>query len=154
MNNQKAMQGKSISLNSKAEMPVVFFGHGSPMNIIDDNKFTRAMVELGSKLPKPKAILVISAHWLTERTFIQASKSPKIIYDFSGFPESLYQVKYPVAGAPELAKTIEEQIPSIKPTEEWGLDHGTWSILVHMFPDYQIPVLQLSLNQNLSSMKG
>lgn len=133
-----------------AEMPVVFLGHGSPMNIIDDNIFTQTFKKLGGTLPKPKAILAISAHWQTRGTLVQTSEAPKTIYDFGGFPEELYKIKYEVKGMPDLAHRISTQVPQILAQDEWGIDHGTWSVLVHMFPQHDVPVLQMSMNRSLS----
>ena len=130
------------------KMPVLFIGHGSPMNAISDNLFTKNLKSIGSEIKadfNPEAILVISAHWLTEGTFVNISDHPKIIYDFGGFPDELYRVKYPAKGSPEYAKKVAE-ILRIKETEEWGLDHGAWSILLHLFPNAGIPVFQLSLD--------
>jgi 4,5-DOPA dioxygenase extradiol len=133
-----------------SKMPVLFIGHGSPMNIIARNAYTHFLQTFGPRLPVPQSILVISAHWQTQESLIQASPLPKIIYDFGGFPEQLYQVPYPVAGNPILAHQIHEQVDSIKTTETWGIDHGAWSILVHLFPLANIPVLQLSIKHGLS----
>lgn len=131
-------------------MPVVFVGHGSPMNIIDDNQFTRAFSKIGQIVTKPKAILAISAHWLTRGTRVLNSLAPKTVYDFGGFPEELYRVKYPVDGYPEIATLLSKHNPQLVSVDEWGIDHGTWSVLVHMFPKHDIPVLQMSLNKNLN----
>ncbi len=131
-------------------MPVLFVGHGSPMNSVEKNSFTDAFSQLGQSITKPKAILAISAHWVTRGSIIQNSKRPKTIYDFSGFPDELYQIKYSVDGDPEIANDVSVHVPSIVADDQWGLDHGTWSVLVHMYPNRDIPVLQLSLNTNLS----
>lgn len=142
----------STFLNSLTEqdykMPVLFMGHGSPMNAIENNHFTEGWKKLVEGIPTPKAILVISAHWETKGTKVLAVDKPKLIYDMYGFPKELYEVKYPSPGSPELAQEIKD---TIKFTEvgldhEWGLDHGAWSILVHMYPDATIPSFQLSLN--------
>lgn len=129
-------------------MPVLFMGHGSPMNAIENNEFTEGWKSLMKDIPTPKAILVISAHWESSGTKILAVDKPKLIYDMYGFPEELYQVKYPAPGAPELAKDIKENVTftEIGLDHEWGLDHGAWSVLVHMYPDASIPCFQLSLN--------
>lgn len=129
-------------------MPVLFMGHGSPMNAIEDNTFTRGWKSLMAGVPTPKAILVISAHWETSGTKVLAVDKPKMIYDMYGFPEPLYQVKYPAAGAPELAQDIKERVKytEVLLDHEWGLDHGAWSVLVHMYPNADIPCFQLSLN--------
>lgn len=127
----------------KNKMPVLFVGHGSPMNIIDDNSFTRTLHELGKTL-QPKSILVISAHWVIDKTKVVSVEHPKTIHDFYGFPEELYRIQYPAPGAPQLAK---ELAPVAESTEDWGLDHGSWAILRLMFPEAKIPVTQLSLNR-------
>ncbi|MEJ2248162.1 MAG: 4,5-DOPA dioxygenase extradiol [Candidatus Lokiarchaeota archaeon] len=129
-------------------MPVLFIGHGSPMNIISDNKFTQDMRKLGKKLPKPKQILVISAHWLTSGTKVLSSQKPRTIYDFYGFPKELYQIEYPSLGSPDLAKLICDNLNSydVKSDDTWGYDHASWSILKHMYPKANIPVLELSLD--------
>ncbi len=139
-------------LNSLPEqdtlMPVLFLGHGSPMNAIEDNKFTREWKEMVKDIPKPKAILVISAHWETKGTNILAVEQPKMIYDMYGFPKPLYEVTYPCKGDLELAEEIKNKITftNIALNHQWGLDHGAWSILTHMYPDASIPCLQLSLS--------
>ncbi|WP_272535132.1 4,5-DOPA dioxygenase extradiol [Providencia sp. PROV212] len=130
-------------------MPAVFIGHGSPMNAINHNSYTEAWEKLGKTLPRPRAILVISAHWYTRGTAITAMVKPKTIHDFGGFPEALYQIEYPAPGSPELAKQVAELLspePIYQDKEEWGLDHGTWEILVRMYPQADIPVIQLSID--------
>lgn len=129
-------------------MPVFFIGHGSPMNGIQDNEFSRHWAQISKEIPKPKAVLVISAHWYTRGTFITAMDFPETIHDFGGFPEALYEVQYPAPGDPSLAKETASLIHSshAELTHEWGLDHGTWSIVRHMYPDANIPVLQLSID--------
>lgn len=130
-------------------MPVLFIGHGNPMNAIEDNEFSKAWKTIPQHLPKPKAILCISAHWQTSGTFITVAEKPKTIYDFYGFPKSLYEVKYDCPGAPDLANDIIHNIERTKVTgdKNWGLDHGTWSILAQMYPAADIPVIQLSINK-------
>lgn len=140
-----------MSEQSKLKMPSIFLGHGSPMNALEKNSFTEALTTFGKSLAKPKAILSISAHWVTEGNFITSSAKPKMIYDMFGFPEELYEVQYPAAGDPQLAQQIIEMLPELKIQKDngdWGLDHGTWSMLLHLFPKADIPVLQLSLNEN------
>lgn len=136
-------------LKSSDKMPVLFIGHGSPMNAIEDNKYRRSWVELGKELPKPKAILSISAHWITQgSTKVTAMEKPRTIHDFGGFPNELYQQQYPASGSPSLANETIGMVknPTIKPDSEWGLDHGTWSILLPMYSNADIPVYQLSID--------
>ncbi len=129
-------------------LPVLFVGHGSPMNGIEDNEFSRTWSKLAKEIQRPKAVIVISAHWLTRGTFITAMEKPKTIHDFVGFPEELFQIQYPANGNPELAKETSKLITStsVELDHEWGLDHGTWSIVRHMYPNADIPVLQLSID--------
>lgn len=129
-------------------MPVLFCAHGSPMNALADNNFTLSMNRVGEEIPRPKAILCISAHWTTKGTFLQISPNPKMIYDMYGFPPELYKVNYPASGSPETAQEIMNKIsvPSIFPDSDWGFDHGCWSILKHLFPKADIPVFELSIN--------
>ncbi len=131
-----------------ARMPVLFIGHGSPMNAILQNDFTAALAGWGKKLPKPKAILVISAHYLSDGTFITCMEHPKTIYDFYGFPDELYQVEYPAPGSPAAARLARESVQNvqIECDDEWGLDHGSWTILKHMYPKADIPVVEMSLD--------
>lgn len=129
-------------------MPVLFIGHGSPMNINADNDFTRSLVKLGKDLPKPGAILVVSAHWLTEGTFVTCEEKPKTIHDFGGFPDELYRINYPSPGSPADARSITETVkkPAVKCSMEWGLDHASWMILKHIYPKADIPVIEMSLD--------
>jgi 4,5-DOPA dioxygenase extradiol len=130
-------------------MPVVFFGHGSPMNAIQDNAYTRMLSSFATKIPLPKSILCISAHWMTEGTWVTHMKNPRTIHDFFGFPETLFKVQYSALGSPKIAELVRDTVPDPKiqlDDELWGLDHGTWSVLRHIFPKAEIPVLQLSLN--------
>jgi len=128
--------------------PALFVGHGSPMNAIEDSEFSQQWASVGKKLPRPKTILCISAHWETTGTRITVMDRPSTIYDVYGFPQSLYEMKYPAPGAPELARSIKQALsePTIHLDNGWGLDHGTWSVLGRMFPEADIPVLQLSLD--------
>ncbi|MFH2038823.1 MAG: 4,5-DOPA dioxygenase extradiol [Chloroflexota bacterium] len=130
-------------------MPVLFVGHGSPMNAIEDNEFSQAWTRMGTNLPTPRAILCISAHWETAGTAVTAMSQPKTIHDFYGFPPELFAIQYPAPGLPELAEEICSIVKSvsIQPDQKWGLDHGTWSVLARMFPKADIPVLQLSLDR-------
>jgi 4,5-DOPA dioxygenase extradiol len=129
------------------KMPVLFIGHGSPMNIILDNAYTKSLVALGKRLSRPKAILVISAHWLTKGTNVLCQERPKTLYDFYGFPEELYTLHYPSPGALKEAKAVVETIRKVKVTcsSEWGLDHAAWAVLKHLYPKADIPVFEMSL---------
>ncbi len=131
------------------KLPVLFVGHGSPMNAIEDNEFSRAWAEVGAALPRPQAILCISAHWETVGTQVTAMAAPRTIHDFYGFPRELYEQRYPAPGAPKLAQQVAEVVAPVAVTldQDWGLDHGTWSVLCRMFPGADIPVLQLSLDR-------
>jgi len=140
---------KSGSTTSE-RMPALFVGHGSPMNAITANEWTRAWRDIGSTMPRPKAILSISAHWLTQNgLLVTAGKNPKMTYDMGGFPAELYQQQYPAPGNPALAEDIETTVQTKIPIHgdtAWGFDHGTWVVLKHMFPKADIPVIQLSLD--------
>lgn len=129
-------------------MPTLFIGHGSPMNGIETNEFSLQWQELGKTLPRPKAVLVVSAHWLTRGTHVTAMDFPETIHDFGGFPKSLHEVQYPAPGEPALADWLEEHFssPTIHTSHEWGLDHGAWTVVRHMYPEAEIPVLQLSID--------
>ncbi|MGI1659298.1 MAG: 4,5-DOPA dioxygenase extradiol [Desulfitobacterium sp.] len=134
-------------MNIMSKMPVLFVGHGSPMNAIEDNDYSRTWQQIADRIPKPEAILSISAHWYTKGTKIMNEETPKTIYDMYGFPEELYEIIYNSPGSPRFAKLSKELIS--KETEydnTWGIDHGTWSVLVHMYPDREIPVFQISID--------
>jgi 4,5-DOPA dioxygenase extradiol len=128
-------------------MPVLFVGHGNPMNAIEDNEYSRAWIEVGKSLPRPKAILCISAHWETDGTQVTAMEKPRTIHDFYGFPPELYAKNYPAPGSPSLAERIRS-LPGLTtaPDLEWGFDHGTWSVLARLFPNADVPVVQISLD--------
>ena len=129
-------------------MPALFIGHGSPMNAIEDNEFSRGWREIGKNLPRPRAILVISAHWETRGTFVTAMDKPRTIHDFGGFPPELYEVQYPAPGNPLLASQTKETVrkAAVELDTNWGLDHGCWSVVRRMYPDADVPVLQLSMD--------
>jgi 4,5-DOPA dioxygenase extradiol len=127
-------------------MPVLFAAHGSPMNALANNAFTKSLNELGQQLPRPQAILCVSAHWETQGTQILAVKNPQTIHDFYGFPKPLFEVQYPAPGSLELANEVQNLIPGSTLSDRWGFDHGTWSVLVHLYPKADIPVIQLSLD--------
>lgn len=134
------------------KMPVLFLGHGSPMNAIEENQFVEGFRNIAKDLPTPNAILCISAHWETKGTKITAMQHPRTIHDFGGFPQELFDVQYPAPGHPELAQSTKDLITkaSIELDHEWGLDHGAWSVIKHLYPEANIPVVQLSLDYNLS----
>jgi 4,5-DOPA dioxygenase extradiol len=149
MGGLSAFKNFSDSLKEEEEeMPVLFIGHGSPMNGIENNNFSKTWEQLGKDTSAPKAILVISAHWLTNGTHITAMNSPKTIHDFGGFPDELFAVQYPAPGSPELAAATKELIKStnVGLNHDWGLDHGAWTVVRRMYPQANIPVLQLSID--------
>ena len=129
-------------------MPVLFVGHGSPMNGIEDNEFSQRWTQMGKEIPKPTAVLVISAHWFSKGTRITAMDFPETIHDFGGFPQALFDVQYPAPGNPALAIETAELIHSahVELDHDWGLDHGAWTVVRHMYPEAKIPVLQLSID--------
>ncbi len=130
-------------------MPVIFFGHGNPLNALDDNTYTKAWRAIGASLPRPRAIVAISAHWYIPGTHVTANDYPRTIHDFGGFPRSLYQMQYPAPGSRALAGSITTLLSptAVRGDESWGLDHGTWAVLCHVFPDASIPVVQLSIDE-------
>ncbi len=135
-------------MRSTVKMPVLFIGHGNPMNAIEDNEYSRKWLEIGRSIPEPAVILCISAHWETPGSFVTAMSKPPTIHDFGGFPQALFDVQYPAPGSPATATEIikHARTDSVLPDEKWGLDHGCWSILKQMYPEATIPVLQLSLD--------
>lgn len=146
----KMNQLENIAKNfgSSAKMPVMFVGHGNPMNAIQDNSFTRGWANAVKGMPKPTAILVVSAHWETAGTYVTAMDKPKTIHDFYGFPQQLFDVEYPSPGSPEYAKEVQKTVQKthVDLDYNWGLDHGTWSVLTKMYPGADIPVFQLSID--------
>lgn len=138
------------SLPRTDKMPVLFVGHGSPMNALEDNAFTQSLKKLGGQFKKegkkPAAILVVSAHWLTRGTYVNVAPKPETIHDFGGFPKELFDAQYPAPGSPELAKETAKLSALIHESDDWGLDHGAWTILMHLFPEADIPVFQLSID--------
>ena len=149
MANLSEIKNLTASLPVQGElMPAFFIGHGSPMNGIEDNEFSNKWADIGATLPIPKAVIVVSAHWFTPGTAVTAMSFPETIHDFGGFPKALFDAQYPAPGSPELAVEMAELIESTEVTldHDWGLDHGAWTILKHMFPAADIPVLQLSID--------
>ena len=131
-------------------MPAIFFGHGNPMNAVAENPYAKKWSAMGRGLPRPKSVLAISAHWYVEQTAVTAAPAPRTIHDFGGFPRELYEVQYPAPGDPQLAQRIRDLIGagiSVAMDQRWGFDHGTWSVLIHVFPQADVPVVQLSIDE-------
>lgn len=144
----KELNKMTEPFNNTEKMPVLFMGHGSPMNAIEENEFVQGFRKIGKEIPKPNAILCISAHWETQGTFVTAMETPRTIHDFGGFPQALFDVQYPAPGLPDLARETKKIITSteIGLDEKWGLDHGAWSVIRHMYPNAEIPVIQMSID--------
>lgn len=143
----------SKSMERTGTMPVLFVGHGSPMNAIEHNAFTDNWRSVAEKIGKPKAVLCISAHWETNGSYVTSMAKPKTIHDFGGFPQELFDFQYPAPGSPELASETSAAVTkrTVAPDDRWGLDHGTWSVLCKMYPDASVPVVQLSLDYTLNA---
>lgn len=144
----KALNKLSEALGNTDRMPVLFLGHGSPMNAIEENEFVEGFRKVGKEIQKPKAILCISAHWETKGTYVTAMNHPRTIHDFGGFPPELFNVQYPAPGSPELARATKNivQKTEIELDDKWGLDHGAWSVIKHLYPNADVPVIQMSLD--------
>lgn len=145
-------EGMDTRSGTTGPMPVVFVGHGSPMNAVEDNTWSRAFVDLGRSLPRPAAILSVSAHWYVDGTFLTADARPGTIHDFGGFPRALREVQYPAPGQVDLARQVQALLAErgAALSTQWGLDHGTWSVLKWMFPAADVPVVQLSIDRRLA----
>ncbi len=143
-----ALNKISEMFGPSAKMPVLFLGHGSPMNAIEENEFVWGFREIAKEIPEPNAVLCISAHWETKGTWVTAMQNPPTIHDFGGFPKELFEVQYPAPGSPELAKQVKSLITKTEVAldDKWGLDHGAWTVIMHLYPKANIPVIQLSLD--------
>lgn len=146
--NLKDLNKMTSNLGNTVKMPVLFLGHGSPMNAIEENEFVQGFRKVGKDIPKPHAILCISAHWETRGTFVTAMQNPRTIHDFGGFPQALFDVQYPAPGDPELAQETQKLITKahVGLDDNWGLDHGAWSVIKHLYPNADIPVIQMSID--------
>ncbi|WP_338734150.1 4,5-DOPA dioxygenase extradiol [Mangrovimonas cancribranchiae] len=146
--NLRELDKMTSNMSNTSKMPVLFLGHGSPMNAIEENEFVAGFRKIGKEIPKPNAILCVSAHWETRGTFVTAMQHPKTIHDFGGFPQALFDVQYPAPGSPELAKQTKNLITQTEVglDDKWGLDHGAWSVIKHLYPNANIPVVQMSID--------
>ncbi|WP_241739562.1 4,5-DOPA-extradiol-dioxygenase [Aestuariibaculum marinum] len=150
--NLKDLEKMTSTMSNTGKMPVLFLGHGSPMNAIEENEFVQNFRTLGQELTRPNAILCISAHWETRGTFVTAMQNPPTIHDFGGFPQALFDVQYPAPGSPKLAQETKNIITKTEVglDEKWGLDHGAWSVIKHLYPNADIPVIQMSIDYTQS----
>ena len=146
--NLKDLNKMTATMSSTEKMPVLFLGHGSPMNAIEENEFVANFRRLGNEMVRPNAILCISAHWETNGTYVTAMQNPPTIHDFGGFPQKLFEVQYPAPGSPQLAKQTKTIITktNVGLDDKWGLDHGAWSVIKHLYPNADIPVIQMSID--------
>jgi 4,5-DOPA dioxygenase extradiol len=152
MNTLNDLHTISSTFSNTEKMPVLFLGHGSPMNAIEENQFVTGFRNLAKTLPRPNAILCISAHWFTNGTKVTAMEMPRTIHDFGGFPQELFNVQYPANGSPELATLTQDLLlpTEVELDEHWGLDHGAWSVIKHLYPEADIPVIQMSIDYTKS----
>ncbi|MCB0515753.1 MAG: 4,5-DOPA dioxygenase extradiol [Chitinophagales bacterium] len=146
--NLKNLSKATQNFANTEKMPVLFLGHGNPMNAIEENEFVSGFRKVGREIEKPTAILCISAHWETKGTYVTAMENPRTIHDFGGFPQALYQVQYPAPGSPALAKDVSSIVTqtSVGLDDKWGLDHGAWSVIKHLYPNADVPIVQMSLD--------
>src|SRR5947208_1004188 len=136
-------------MNKRKPAPAIFFGHGNPLNALMENDYTRSWAAIGMTMPRPRAVLCVSAHWYLPGTAVTANAMPRTVHDFGGFPRELDEVEYPAPGEPELARRVQHLLAPtpVQLDERWGLDHGTWSVLCHVFPEADLPVIQLSIDE-------